>query len=136
LRVAYGLNPVFSKAVRRLGMNNLSAALALILLSTSPAHATGGFLCRTAGKSALEVSVGFGHVAGSPLILTRLTDNGRTVPSTAAQWWLDQEEMRLLLTDPAAQRQQLLLKAKRNGFTYDGSLWRNGQRRWVRCRES
>jgi hypothetical protein len=43
--------------------------------------------------------------------------------------------MRLLLIDPQARQQQLLLKARRNRFTYDGSLWRNGQRRWVRCRE-
>ena len=54
---------------------------------------------------------------------------------TAPQWWLDNSELRLLLADPGAMRRELVLKAKRNGHFYDGSLWRGGQRRWVRCRE-
>ena len=72
---------------------------------------------------------------GSPLILTHLLDNGRDVPAQSAQWWLDNEEMRLVLIDPDAHREQLKLKARRNGFVYDGTLWRNGKRRWIRCRE-
>lgn len=101
----------------------------------APAHATGGLVCKTAGAKPIEVSLGFGHVPGAPLIATRLRDNGRTVPVSAAQWWLDDMEVRLLLIGPNAIKQELLLRAKRNVHTYDGSLWRNGQRRWVRCRE-
>jgi hypothetical protein len=33
-------------------------------------------------------------------------------------------------------RRELILKARRNGPYYDGSAWRGGRRRWVRCRES
>ena len=117
-------------------MKRLFAALLLGLVVAGPAHATGGFVCRTAAKQPVEVSLGFGHVPGSPLILAQLVDNGRKVPAKPVQWWLDNAEMRLLLIDPEAHRQQLLLKARRNGFFYDGTLWRNGQRRWVRCRES
>ena len=106
------------------------------LLAATPAHATGGLLCRTAGIRPIEVSLGFGHVAGTPLISTRLTDTGRQVPVTAPQWWFDRDEMRLLLVSPQAARQELLLKARRNGRVYDGSVWRGGQRRWVRCREA
>jgi hypothetical protein len=83
----------------------------------------------------IEVAVGFGHVPGSPLIATRLVDNGRKVPVEKAQWWLDNREMRLLLIAPGAQRQEVLVRVRRNGLVYDGSLWRGGQRRWVRCRE-
>ena len=101
----------------------------------APAHATGGLVCRTAGARPIEVNVGFGHVPGSPLILTRLVDGGRVVPVTAAQWWLDDKEVRLLLIGPNALKQEALLRARRNGQTYDGSLWRDGKRRWVRCRE-
>lgn len=108
---------------------------AAVNLAVGPAYATGGLVCRTAGQRPVEVSVGFGHVPGSPLILTRLLDNGRNVPVKSAQWWLDNREMRLLLIDPRARREQLVLKVKRNGFVYDGQLWRSGQRRWVRCRE-
>ena len=104
-------------------------------LAAAPADATGGLNCRTAGDRPIEVAVGFGHVPGSPLIAMRLSDNGRQVPVTAPQWWLDSAEVRLLLASPDAMRQELLLRAKRNGHVFDGSLWRNGQRRWVRCRE-
>ncbi len=110
------------------------AAMAALVLAT-PAHATGGLTCRTAGAKPIELSLGFGHVPGSPLILTRLIDTGRTVPVSAAQWWLDNQEVRLLLIGANATKQELLLRAKRNGYTYDGSIWRFGERRWVRCRE-
>ena len=112
-------------------------ALAVLLAVLPPAaQATGGFTCRTAGARPIEAVVGFGHVAGSPLILTRLTDNRRAVPVRSAQWWLDDRELRLVLTDPNAQRRELIVKARRNGRTYDGDLWRGGKRHWVRCRES
>ncbi len=116
-------------------MKKLLFALALALVSATPAQGTGGLVCRTAGSRPIEVSVGFGHVPGAPLILTRLTDNGRAIPVQAPQWWLDNREVRLVLTDANAMRQELMIRATRNGHTYDGRLWRGGQQRWVRCRE-
>lgn len=116
-------------------MNKLLLALLLVAFAAAPAAATGGLVCRTADARPIEVAMGFGHVPGAPLILTRLLEDGRNVPVKAAQYWLDQAEVRLLLIDPEAHRQQLLLKARRSGLTYDGSLWRSGKRRWVRCRE-
>ena len=112
----------------------LLAAMTALMLAT-PAQATGGLVCRTVGAKPIELSIGFGHVAGSALILTRLVDRGRIVPVLAPQWWLDNQEVRLLLTDPNAVKRELLLRAKRAGATYDGSIWRSGKRRWVRCRE-
>lgn len=108
----------------------------LIASLAAPAHATGGFVCRTAGDRQIEVSVGFGHVPGTPLTLTRLLDGGRDVPVAEAQWWLDDSELRLLLINPESTRQEVKVEAKRNGHTYDGSLWRNGWQQWVRCREA
>ncbi len=110
-------------------------AAPLLAALATPAQATGGFVCRTAGASPIEVGLGFGHVAGSPLIATRLLDRGRAVPVRQAQWWLDDKELRLLLTDPGAMRREVIIKARRNGHVYDGSLWRGGRQRWVRCRE-
>lgn len=110
-------------------------ALAFLLGIAPPAYATGGLVCRTAGPQPIEVSVGFGHVPGAPLIQTRLIDADRQVPATSAQWWLDDGELRLLLISPGAEREELLLRARRNGFHYDGTIRRNGKRRWVRCRE-
>ena len=106
-----------------------------LFLAAAPAQATGGFICRTAGPSPIEASVGFGHVPGAPVIVTRLKDGGKVVPARHAQWWLDQDELRLLLIGEDAMREELLIRARRNGHSYDGSLWRDGKRRWVRCRE-
>ena len=116
-------------------MNKLTILASGAVFAAAPAHATGGFVCKTGAARPIEISVGFGHVPGSPLILTRLTDNRRQVPVKDAQWWLDKDELRLVLIDPAATRRELVLRAKRSGHFYDGSLWRGGQRRWVRCRE-
>jgi hypothetical protein len=81
------------------------------------------------------VSLGFPHGFGAPIFSARLRDNNRNVPVTAPQWWLDNSEVRLLLFKPSEHHQELLLKARRNGHVYDGSVWRGGKRRWVRCRE-
>ena len=118
-------------------MKTLILALPAMLMA-SPALATGGFTCRTAGPGPIAVSVGFGHVAGAPLLrdVTRLSVNGRNVKVDAPQWWLDESELRLVLTDPGGLRREAIIKAQRRGAYYDGSLWRGGQRRWVRCRES
>ncbi|MBA3512646.1 hypothetical protein [Sphingomonas sp.] len=115
-------------------MNKPLFAITLFLLGTAPAHATGGFVCRTAGSRPIEVSLGFGHVPGSPLILTRLTDNGRQVPVQSAQWWLDKSELRLVLVSPNAMREELVIRARGNRHFYDGSAWRNGRQQWIRCR--
>ena len=119
-------------------MNRSLPCLPLLLAIAVPAHATGGFVCRTAGPKPVEISMGFGHVPGAPLLAdaTRLRDNGRNIPVTAPQWWLDDSELRLLLADRNALRRELILKARRNGAFYDGSIWRSGKRRWVRCREA
>ena len=118
-------------------MKKLLLALSLSMLAATPALATGGFVCRTAGNQPIAVSVGFGHTAGSPLLrdVTRLSDKGRRVAVVAPQWWFDGTELRLLLTDPSALRREAIIKARRNGRTYDGNLWRGGKRYWVRCRE-
>ena len=116
-------------------MRLILPALVLSAFAT-PALATGGMTCRTAGPQPVKVTVGFGHVPGAPIILSRLIDDGRNVPVSAPQWWLDNREVRLVLASPAATRQELVLKAVRNGRVYDGSIWRGGKRRWVRCNES
>lgn len=114
----------------------------MLLLATvalaSPAQATGGFTCRTAGPGVIEVSIGFGHAPGAPLLTdaTRLLDDGRLIPVTAPQWWLDDSELRILLSDPSAMRREAIVKTRKNGPFYDGSLWRGGKRHWVRCKES
>ena len=118
-------------------MKHSLCLLPLLAALAAPAHATGGMVCRTAGANPIEVSIGFGHAAGAPLIssATRLTDRGRNVPVTSPHWWLDNSELRILLADPNAMRREVVIKARRNGHVYDGSLWRHGKRRWVRCRE-
>jgi hypothetical protein len=111
-------------------------ALPLALLAAAPAHATGGLLCETAGANPIQVQLVIGHTVVSAVVQARLTDDGTDVPVTVAQAWLVESELRLDLTDPNAERHELRLLAKRKGDSYDGSLWRGGKRRWVRCVES
>jgi len=116
-------------------MKKAFLALPLALAFASPAQATGGLVCRTAGASPIDVSLVIGHAAVSNVVSARLTDNARGVAVRVAQSWIDANEVRLDLTDPQAMRHELRLVVKRRGNVYDGSLWRSGKRRWVRCRE-
>jgi hypothetical protein len=116
-------------------MNKWLLALPLLAAAATPAHATGGLVCRTAGGDPIQLSLVIGHTAVASVVSARLSDNGRDVPVIVAQSWLDPSEFRLDLTDRNAMRHELRLRTKLNGATYDGSLWRHGKRRWVRCRE-
>lgn len=110
--------------------------LPLLLAAASPANATGGMTCRTAGPRPVKISLVIGHAAGSPLVSARMMDGGRVVDVRAPQWWLDRSELRLMLVDPQATRLELTLKARKSGRFYDGTIVRSGRSRWVRCRES
>lgn len=112
----------------------VAAAFAVVAFE-SPAHATGGMVCQTAGPRPVSLSLVIGHTAVSHVVQARLSDNGVNVPVTVAQSWLDQSELRLDLTDPNAERHELRLRVRAKGKGYDGSLWRNAKRRWVRCVE-
>lgn len=112
----------------------LAASFGLALVA-APAHATGGLQCRTADRSALVISLGFGHVPGAPIIASRLSAKGRTIPVSVPQWWFDGKEMRAVLTDPDALKTIATLRTTVNGQFYDGTVDWQGKRRWVRCRE-
>jgi hypothetical protein len=111
------------------------SALPLLLLVATPAGATTGLVCRTAGARPIELSLILGSGAGQTVTAGRLTDNARGVAVELAQAWIDPAELRVELVNPAGNRRELLLRAARRGTTYDGNIWRAGQRRWVRCRE-
>ena len=117
-------------------MKKVVPAAMLTIGAASPAFAAGGMHCRTGGARPVELNLTYGHVFGTPLVASRLLDNGRNVPVARAQWWLDRTEVRLLLTSPEATAEEVRLIARRSGSVYDGALWRKGQRRWVRCREA
>jgi hypothetical protein len=117
-------------------MNKSLLLLPLFLVMAAPAQATGGLICRTAGARPLELSVVVGHAAVSSVVSARLRDDGRSVPVSVAQSWMEPSELRLDLADPNATRREARLVATKNGRFYDGSIWRGGQRRWVRCREA
>jgi hypothetical protein len=106
-----------------------------ILAAPTSASATGGLECKTAGPHPLRIVVGFGHVTGAPLILVRLEDDGLDIAVTAPQWWFDRSGVRLLLVDKDGLREELLLNAATRRGHWDGSVWRNGRKRWVRCYE-
>ena len=74
--------------------------------------------------------------AGSALFVHRLQVDGRDVPVDAPQWWLDDSELRLVLTDRQANERLAVVKAVRKGDAYDGSVLYQGRHHWIRCRES
>ena len=120
-------------------MRTILATLAFGLLAASPAHATGGFLCKTAGDTPVELGIGFGHVPGGPLIGHQLKRDGRTVDTRAAQWWLDDAEMRIVLTDADGMERVAEMRTERqanSGATFDGYVIVDNKRHWIRCYES
>jgi hypothetical protein len=116
-------------------MKKLPIFAAAVVGIAAPAHATGGLVCRTAGPNPIEAWLVISHTVVPSVVSARLSDRGREVPVKLAQSWLEPNEIRIDLTDRNAMRHELRIRAKLKGSAYDGSLWRNGVRRWVRCRE-
>lgn len=110
-------------------------ATGTILLAAGPANATTGLVCSTAGDRPIHIALVISHTAVPAVVSARLTDNRRQVPVVTAQSWFDSGEVRIDLVDRNATRHEARLRAVARGKSYDGTLWRNGQRRWVRCRE-
>lgn len=117
-------------------MNKLTMIAPLVLITATPAWATGGLVCSTAGTHPINVALVISHIAVPSAVSARLAQDGRDVPVRIAQSWFESGEIRVDLVDPQALRHELRLKARWTGRFYDGSIWRTGKRRWVRCRES
>ena len=118
-------------------MRNLPSIAAMIAVSaSSPAAATGGLLCTTAAEPEIKVSIGFGHVPGAPIVAKHLWVDGKKIPVQAPQWWLDDEEMRIELTDTDMMHTLLVMRTKRNGWNYDGQVTWAGKTHWIRCKEN
>lgn len=108
-----------------------------VLLLAAPARATTGVVCSTAGARPIDLALVVSHTAVPAVVSARLIDNGRDVPVVTAQSWFDTSEVRIDLVDRNAMRHEARLRAtwRPASRSYDGSLWRSGKRRWVRCRE-
>jgi len=117
-------------------MRRLFLALPLLVAAAPPAHATAGMSCQTGGREPVEVELVISRTIAAALVSASLIDNGKLVETSMAQWWLDGSEIRLILTDPNAEREELVLKARRRGEVYKGRIARNGRSRPIRCEES
>ena len=116
-------------------MKYASLSLAAAIALPSPAAATTGLICNTAGSQPLHIALAISHTAVPSVVSARLTDNRQEVPVVTAQSWFDPREVRVDLVDRNATRHEARLRATRRGKAYDGSIWRNGKRRWIRCQE-
>jgi hypothetical protein len=117
-----------------MALMRMFSALAVVLVIGTSAHATSGMICRAAGERPIEAAIVISHTAVPSVVSARLLDGTRDVSVQVAQAWLEAGELRLDLVDPNALRHELRLHVRRSGRSYDGTLWRAGQRRWVRCR--
>ncbi|HXG81984.1 MAG TPA: hypothetical protein VNJ05_09310 [Sphingomicrobium sp.] len=107
------------------------------LIVAAPAQATMGLICSTAGPPPVHLALAISHTAVPSVVSARLTDNRRDVSVVTAQSWFDPSEVRVDLVDRNAMRHEARLRAtwRPGSHSYDGTLWRNGKKRWVRCRE-
>ena len=105
-------------------------------LAAAPAVATGGVLCKTAAEPEIEIAIGFGHVAGAPVVSRRLRVDGKTVPGIVPQWWLNDDELNLQMTTPDSLESLLVMKTRRQGWHYDGQVTWAGRTHWIRCKEN
>jgi hypothetical protein len=110
----------------------LAATMSLL---PAPAAATTGLICSNTGSPPIHLALVISHTAVPAVVSVRLTDNRRDVPVVIAQSWFDSSEIRVDLVGRNAMRHEARLRAVKRGQAYDGTLWRNGKRRWVRCRE-
>jgi len=117
-------------------MRKICLALPLAIAAAPPAHATAGISCSTGGRGPIEVELVISRTIAASLVSASLFENGSAVPTEQAQWWLDGTELRLVLVDPNAEREELMIRARRRGETYKGRVWRSGRSRAVRCEES
>lgn len=119
-------------------MKSVAFGALVALALPQAAHATGGLACRTAGQQLVEVTLGFGHVPSAGLFLASLRVEDKEVPVRATQWWMRGPELRLALVSTSESEEEAILTAMWNeeAHSYDGSLWRAGKRRWVRCRDA
>lgn len=118
-------------------MKKIRIAAVVSLIAATPAHATGGLICSTAGPRPATVALVISHTAVPAVVSARLDENGREVPVMTAQSWLEPSEVRVDLTDRNAMRHEARIRAtwRPKSQSYDGTLWRSGKRHWVRCRE-
>ena len=108
-----------------------------MLLAATPASATTGLVCSTSASRPQHLALVIGHTAVPAVVSARLTDNRREVSVVVAQSWFDSSEVRVDLVDRNAMRHEARLRAtwRTASRSYDGTLWREGRRRWIRCRE-
>jgi len=117
-------------------MNKLLLCPLLAVVAATPAHATSGLTCTSAGPNPIEVGLVIGNNAVPAVGQARLYENGRDIPVSLAQSWIEGGTIRVDLTDPNVERHELRLSVTSKGDVYEGSLWRGGKRHWVRCEES
>lgn len=66
-------------------MQKLFLAALCSMLAATPAFATGGMICRTAGAHPVELAVVISRTVVASVVSARLTDNGRQIPLAIAQ---------------------------------------------------
>ena len=117
-------------------MRKFLFALPLLFCAAAPAHATAGMFCETSGAKPITVSLVISRVVGGPLIEATLTDGDAVIPTEKAQWWIDAGELRLILIDPNAEREEVEIRVRGRGEVMTGTLKRGGKTYRVRCEES
>jgi hypothetical protein len=112
-----------------------------LLFAATPAFATGGFECRTTGRSAIVLGGSFGNSVGTPIDAVYLELPGRRLWTAdrsqtlfVVRSWRDEQEIRVDLVEPHRDGFAARLRARfgPRGIA-TGTLLRDGVRHRMRC---
>ena len=113
---------------------------AAALCASSPALATGGFVCTSADASGPAISLVIGHGIPGGVTGANLKEDGRWRSTfkpddgiVVDQWWIDGERTWLDLVDRETGAYEARLRVRNHGFGGSGTLVRKGRTFPVRC---
>ena len=116
------------------------AAAAIALACSSPALATGGFLCSPESGEGPSISLVIGHGIPGGVVGVSIKEDGRWLSTYGGkhgfvldQWWIDRERTWVDLVHPETGLPEAQLRVRNQGFGGSGTLVRKGRTWKVRC---
>ena len=116
------------------------AIAAAALWASSPALATGGFLCSPADGKGPSMSLVIGHGIPGGVVGASLKEDGRWRSTldpkeriVIDQWWIDRERTWIDIVDRETGGYEARLRVRNQGFGGSGTLVRKGRTFAVRC---
>ena len=115
-------------------------AAALLASLSTPAFATGGFVCSPEGGEEPAISLVVGHGIPGGVVAANVREGGRWLSTSEPkdglvldQWWIDEERTWIDLLHPQTGLSEARLRVRNQGFGGTGTFVRKGRTYKVRC---